>query len=93
MILKNDMKVTLENGLKYIIVENIPYGGVKYMHLVKLNSAGNEILDEFMVAREVKKEEKTYIEAVLDEETLEIVLPMLRMSYYRRHKELGAMTD
>ncbi len=85
--------ITLSNGLKYIIIENIPYGGVKYMHLVKLNSEGNQILDEFMVAKEVKKDDKTYIEAVLDEETLEIVLPMLRMSYYRRHKDLGAMMD
>lgn len=92
MILKNNMMLTLANGLNYIILENIPYGGIKYMHLVKLNQDGSEVLDEFMVAKEIKENDKTFIEAVLDDEELELVLPMLKMSYYRRNKELGNIT-
>ena len=63
--------VTLEDGINYLIFEQIDYNNIKYLYLVNENDK-----DDFCIRKVIIEDEKQYLTAIADENELNMAIKL-----------------
>lgn len=70
--------MTLNDGKKYIVLNQAIYKGTNYFFVVRLTEDESDVTDEFRIIEEVLKDEKRYIRNVEDEKMIELLSKYLK---------------
>jgi len=76
MKIEIDKMITLENDEKYIVLENVLYNDQNYYYIARVNDDETDIKEEYKIIKGVNNDEDLFIEEVIDEEDLKILLPL-----------------
>lgn len=68
--------ITLGNGEKYLVVTHINHNNDNYYYIAECNENEDDIKDNYKIVKSTIKDGKTYIDEVIGESNLKIVLPL-----------------
>ena len=78
MGLKLNTIITLENQEKYILLNEILYGGIKYFLVMGLDANKDIIPSKVKIIEEIIKDNEVYVKAVKDPELIIILTRILK---------------
>ena len=68
--------ITLGNNEKYLIISNITNNGKDYYYIAELDENEKDIKDNYKIMLASTKEDKIFLDEVVGETNLKIVLPL-----------------
>lgn len=68
--------ITLGNKEKYLVISHVSNNGKDYYYIAQLDENEKDIKDNYKIMLETKKDGKTYVDEVVGETNLKIVLPL-----------------
>ena len=68
--------ITLGNNEKYLVVMAIVHNDNNYYYIAECNEMENDIKDNYKIVKETKENNKIFIDEVVGEANLKIVLPL-----------------
>ena len=68
--------VTLGNNEEYLIIDKVEREGKEYYYIAEVNEEGTDIKDNYKIAEATYEDGNIYLDEVLGEDTLKIILPL-----------------
>ena len=68
--------VTLGNNEEYLIVDKVEKDGKEYYYVAQVNEDETDIEDNYKIVCATYKDEEIYLDEVLGEDKLKIILPL-----------------
>ena len=68
--------ITLGNNEKYLIISHITNNNKDYYYIAELDETGKDIKDNYKIMEATKEDEKIYLDEVIGETNLKVVLPL-----------------
>ena len=68
--------ITLGNNEKYLVVMAIVHNDNNYYYIAECNEMEDDIKDNYKIVKETKENNKIFIDEVVGEANLKIVLPL-----------------
>ncbi len=79
--MNNDTIITLETGKEYILLDNVIVEGKKYFMAVEYKKEDNSTTNEYKFFEEINNNGDIYIQEVVDEKMLQILLAHFISNY------------
>ena len=68
--------ITLGNNEKYLVISHVTNNNKNYYYIAELDESGKDIKDNYKIMEETKENDKIYLDEVVGETNLKIVLPL-----------------
>lgn len=68
--------ITLGNNEKYLVISRVTNNNKNYYYIAELDESGKDIKDNYKIMEETKENDKIYLDEVVGETNLKIVLPL-----------------
>lgn len=76
MNIEQDTVIVLENDKEYVITSDIEYQGKRYFLATGLDENENLVIKDIAFLQEIKKDDKTLVLPVTDQELLKTLIPI-----------------
>ena len=68
--------ITLGNKEKYLVISHVVNNLKDYYYIAEINESGKDIKDNYKIMEATKENDKIYLDEVIGETNLKIVLPL-----------------
>lgn len=85
--MKKDTIITLENGKEFILLDETVEDGKKYFFSVGYSSVENKTSNDYKFFEEIINNDEIYIQEVVDENLIKILLAIFTANYAEMLKE------
>ncbi len=68
--------ITLGNNEEYLVVDKVEKDDKEYYYIAEVNEEGTDIKDNYKIVCATYKDGETYLDEVLGEDKLKIILPL-----------------
>lgn len=68
--------ITLGNNEKYLVISHIVNNSKDYYYIAELDETGKDIKDNYKIMKATKENDKIYLDEVIGETNLKVVLPL-----------------
>ena len=68
--------ITLGNQEKYLVISNVTNNGQDYYYIAQLDDEGKDIKDNYKIMLATEKDGKIFLDEVVGETNLKIILPL-----------------
>lgn len=68
--------ITLGNEEKYLVISHVENNSKDYYYIAELDETGKDIKDNYKIMEATKEDEKIYLDEVIGETNLKVVLPL-----------------
>ena len=68
--------ITLGNNEKYLVISHVVNNSKDYYYIAELDETGKDIKDNYKIMEATKEIDKIYLDEVIGETNLKVVLPL-----------------
>ena len=68
--------ITLGNNEKYLVISHVVNNSKDYYYIAELDETGKDIKDNYKIMEATKENDKVYLDEVIGETNLKVVLPL-----------------
>ena len=68
--------ITLGNNEKYLVISHVENNSKDYYYIAELDETGKDIKDNYKIMEATKEIDKIYLDEVIGETNLKVVLPL-----------------
>ncbi len=76
MNIETNKIITMGNNEKYLVMSQINNNNKNYYYIAELDTNGKDIKDNYKIMEATEEDGKTYLDEVIGESNLKIVLPL-----------------
>lgn len=70
--------LTLEDGLKYVVVAKIEYEKVSYDYLLQISPDEENVTNHVALVKEIIENQELYIEKITDKKEIDSLIPLFQ---------------